>query len=176
MPAGLLYGRTDPAACLDDDARVTAVRAAVGLPKARIVSPARRAKETAAALWPNVAAIPEDPRLWEQDFGAWDGLPFDQIPDIGALSGDELADHKPPGGESFRDLCDRVWPALLEIAAAGPETAIVAHAGVVRAGIALAIGAPAPALKFEAAPLSITRLRCFESGRFAVTQTNWLPQ
>ena len=175
-PAGRLFGRTDAAAKLDDAALLPRIRRAVGAPPKRFASPARRAKETAAAIWPGLAPATEDARLWEQDFGDWDGLPFDEVPDIGQLADDDLARHRPPNGESFQDVCARVWPAMRELSALATDTAIVAHAGVIRAAIALALKDPAAGLKFEAAPLSITRLRCLGGDRFAVAATNWLPQ
>ena len=116
----------------------------------------------------------QDDRLWEQDFGAWEGRRFEDLPDIGALSAAALAAHRPPGGESFDDLCARVAPVLAEVGTAG-RVAVVAHAGVVRASLALALGATAPALAFEVAPLSLTRLRRLGGGDWAVCATNWRP-
>ena len=80
---GRLFGRTDVAARVDP-AAVLALREALPRPARLISSPARRCRETAAAIWPDLS--PEtDARLWEQDFGDHDGLPFAEIPDIGPL-------------------------------------------------------------------------------------------
>ena len=65
----------------------------------------------------------------------------------------------------------RIGPALQEIAAARDVT-IVAHAGTVRAGLALAVGATA-ALAFEIAPLSVTRLRALPGGGWSIAEVNW---
>ena len=73
-----------------------------------------------------------------------------------------LADHRPPGGESFADVCARVAPALAALP--GGRTAIVAHAGVARAALALALGSPGLGLAFEVAPLSLTVLRRHPGG------------
>ncbi len=86
------------------------------------------------------------------------------LPDLGPLSSDTLAKRRPPEGESFADMVERVTPALTELgvkAMADGPLAIVAHAGTVRAGLALAMGTMPEALTFEVAPLSVTRLRCF---------------
>lgn len=171
---GRLCGRTDVPADCSDRVRIAAVRAALG-PLDRIVaSPARRCLETADALWPDRAAPETDAALWEQDFGAWDGMALTGLPNLGPLAAAELAAHQPPGGESFADLCARVAPALFR-AASGGRVAVVAHAGVVRAGLALALGAVAPALSFEVAPLSVTRLRHLPGGGWSVAAVNWGP-
>lgn len=116
----------------------------------------------------------EDARFWEQDFGDWDGQPYDCLPDVGALSREELADLAGPDGESFRDLCARVEPALkalAELAGRKGSVAIVAHAGIVRAGLAMALGSVPDGLVFEVDPLSVTRLRCLTEG-FSIRSVN----
>ncbi len=148
-PAGRLHGRTDPAARLD------LVPGGCGLRPARLLSsPARRCTGTAEALF-RAAAVETDPRLWEQDFGRHDGSPLADLPDLGPLSAADLARHRWPGGESFADMAARVAPALSELAGA---VAIVAHAGTIRAALALALGTVPAALAFEIAPLSLTRI------------------
>ena len=112
-------------------------------------SPALRCRQTCAAL----ALFPEyHPALWEQDFGQWEE-PGAEIPDLGPLPIAELAAHRPPGGESFLDMCARVQPMLAQ---AQGTVAIIAHAGTARAALAMAVG-PA-ALSFSIAPLSLTIL------------------
>lgn len=156
---GRLAGRRDVAA--DFSAVSLAGLTAEIVGAALVASPARRCLDTAAALCPG--QTPEtDPRLWEQDFGAWEGLPFADLPDLGPLTGAALAAHRPPGGESFANLCARVAPALEALAARGGRVAVVAHAGVVRAALARAMGDVAGngagALAFQVAPLSLTRI------------------
>lgn len=153
---GRLAGRRDVAALVPDAGALAAVRDAIGPVDRLVQSPARRCRETAAALFPGRSAS-EDARLWEQDFGDWEGADPATLPDLGPLSRDDLARHRPPGGESFADLCLRVTPALADLPAG--RSAIIAHAGTVRAGLACALGTPGPALAFEVAPLSVTILR-----------------
>lgn len=135
--------------------------------EALYVSPAKRAVATAKGLFPGVAQI-EDPRLWEQNFGAWDGMPFADVPDVGPLSRDELAGLKAEGGESFAEMVARARSALVEIADVSLElgglVGVVAHAGTVRAALAVAMGDVPGALAFEVAHLGATRLRVFEGG------------
>lgn len=174
---GRLCGRVDVPARIDGEPGIAALLGLLRGVETRVSSPARRCRETATAIWPDGAAVELDERLWEQDFGEWDGKPFADIPDLGPLPPEQLAAHRPPGGESFGDLVRRAAPALREIAEANRETpvAIVAHAGTIRAALALALGANGPALAFEVAPLSVTRMRLLTSGDFSIACTNWRP-
>lgn len=171
---GRLCGRTDVPVRPDHLADVEGLRRALPDPTRRVTSPALRCRQTAAVLWPG-KDIGTDARLREQDFGDWDGLSHTDVPDLGPLSAGELARHRPPAGESFEDLCGRVHPALITLAGGGGIVAILAHAGTVRAALALALGDTAVALAFEIAPLSVTRLRPLPGGGFTVISTNCLP-
>ncbi|MDO5657105.1 MAG: histidine phosphatase family protein [Paracoccus sp. (in: a-proteobacteria)] len=151
---GRLAGRRDVAAIRPERAVLHAARARIGAVDAVVASPALRCRMTAGWLFPD-AAPHLDPRLWEQDFGAWEGLLFDQIPDHGAMSRRDLARLAPPGGESFASLYARVRPAL---EAATGRVAIVAHAGTVRAALSMALGQVGAGLAFSIDPLSVTRL------------------
>ncbi len=159
--AGLAGRRDVDADCRD---RAALDRAAAALRDAETLwaSPARRCRQTCAAL----ALTPEyHPALWEQDFGRWEE-PGAEIPDLGPLPPTELAAHRPPGGESFLDMCARVQPLLDQ---ARGVTAIVAHAGTARAALALVVG-PA-ALSIAIAPLSLTILHR-HAGGWAVEAVN----
>ncbi len=170
LDGGRLAGRRDVPADLRDAGALAGLRAAVGA-AAVVASPARRCRETAAALWPDLSPR-LDPRLWEQDFGAWEGVAFADLPDLGDLSSRALAAHRPPGGESFADLCARATPALLALAGSPGPVAVVAHAGIVRAALALATGQRATALGFEIAPFSATLLRARPGGVWSVGYVN----
>ncbi|KUF10364.1 histidine phosphatase family protein [Pseudoponticoccus marisrubri] len=174
MPRGRLYGRTDAGIASDLDLP-PGMRAALARVPDRVSSPARRCRETAALLWPG-AEIETDALLWEQDFGAHDGLPFEDLPDLGPLSGAALADYSAPGGESFADLCARTAPAFDAHARAAHEVGgprvLVAHAGVARAALAWLLDDPVTALRFEIAPLSVTRLRVGPEGPVSVIEVN----
>ncbi|WP_068082141.1 histidine phosphatase family protein [Novosphingobium rosa] len=154
---GRLAGRRDVPANLGDGQALAALRGFLGPVDRVITSPALRCRQTAQALWADMA-MAEDARLWEQDFGAWEGLPFAEIPDQGALPPEKLVRLAPPQGESFADLYARAAPALVEIATLPGRSAIVAHAGTIRAALAMACGTMGPALAFSIDPLSITRL------------------
>ncbi len=171
LTEGRMAGRRDVAADCSDLAALAALRAAVGAFDHLLISPALRCRQTAAALWPDRLGR-SDPQLWEQDFGAWEGVAYADLPDIGALSGADLAVHCPPGGESFAALCDRVWPALNAAAALGGRVVIVAHAGPIRAALARAVGSVAAGLAFQIAPLSLTRICGMPQGPWSVAGVN----
>ncbi len=173
---GRLCGRTDVG--LADAATKAMDGLAQLLPSVDEIwtSPALRCRQTASHLWP-LARMCEDERLLEQDFGAWEGRAQEDIQDLGDISRAEIAGHRPLGGESFRDLCDRANPALrslAEMTGNGPVVAIT-HAGVVRAALSMALGETAAGLAFEIRPLSITRFRCARGVPLSVAEVNWRP-
>lgn len=170
---GRLCGRLDvPLRSGDEVALARLARALAGVRQV-VASPALRCRQTVEAIFPGGTAE-IDERLWEQDFGAEDGMALDDLPDLGPMPLEDLAARHPPGGESFACMAARVAPALKSHASraqsAGP-VAVVAHAGTVRAGLALALGSVPSALVFEVAPLSLTRLRCFQ-GSLSIISVN----
>ena len=172
---GRLCGRKDVSATIPEGPQIPALQHLMPDDCLRISSPALRCRQSTAAIWPD-ADIESDARLWEQDFGAHDGLAFDEIPDLGPQTLEELAHHRPPSGESFNDMVERMRPALGELSHHAQNTgpvAVMAHAGIVRAALGIALGAPHQGLAFDVQPLSVTRLRCMPQG-FAIISVNWL--
>jgi len=170
---GRLAGRRDVPARLMDGAAFERIGAALCGVKAIVTSPALRCRQTAEALYPG-RDLCEDSRLWEQDFGAHEGLLPSELPDIGPLDRPVLAQMASPLGESFNDMLARATPALIELTQQAMDKgsiAIIAHAGTVRAGLALALGDGPTALGFEILPLSITRLRCLP-GAYSIICVN----
>lgn len=169
---GAVTGRRDVGLLALEPAVLVGLGWMIGAVDRVVSSPARRCVDTARLLFPN--ASPQiDARLWEQDFGEWEGRDYSSLPDIGPLKGGDLACLRPPGGESFADVCERVRPAIRDLAEEGGRIAVVAHAGSVRAALALAFGGlPYPALAFEIAPLSVTMLRILPGDEVAVGYVN----
>ncbi len=168
--AGRLAGRHDVPARLPDAETLASLRAGIGDIDRLAISPARRCRQTAKALFPDFVAE-EDPRLWEQDFGRWEGRAMATLPDHGALSRPALAMLRPPGGESFADLHARCAPAL-EALCRGGRVAVVAHAGTIRVALSLALGARDAGLAFVIAPLSRTGIQAFGDGQWAISGVN----
>jgi probable phosphoglycerate mutase len=101
------------------------------------VSPLRRAIETVRGL--TAAAPVVEPRLIELDYGAWEGLSYDEVD---RLSAEASWHDRPPRGESPAEVLDRVRAWLGDLAAApGPRAWIaVTHGGVIRALLAATVG------------------------------------
>lgn len=170
---GRMYGRRDLPAVLDS-AAARALARAVPDGARRIASPALRCRQTAQAIWPG-APFDTDPALWEQDFGAWEGVAHADLPDLGPLDTAALAAHRPPGGESFDDVCARVAPCLTALADTRAPVALVCHAGTIRAALAWALGVTGPALSFDIAPLSLTRITAIHGTGAIVNEVNRCP-
>lgn len=171
---GRLAGRLDLPADLSDPSRIAALAARMPENARLISSPARRCLMTARALFPDLAPRLDD-RLWEQSFGKWEGLGHAELPDLGILGPEALADHRAPDGESFREVCVRTVPALLDLATQPGIHVVTAHAGTVRAALAHATGSVAGALAFQVAPLSLSRFHIGPQGHWSVAEVNWQP-
>ena len=167
LHGGRLAGRRDVPADLSDAAGLARLAAALPRDIAALVSPALRCRQTATALGRDDAR--PDPALWEQGFGAWEGLAPADLPDLGDLAPSDLTAHRPPGGESFDDMAARAGAALQAIT---EDCVIIAHAGTVRAAIALVTGPSA--ISFQIAPASLTILNR-AGAHWAIEAVNRLP-
>jgi len=105
-----------------------------------------RAKQTAEMLVPE-EVIQTCPELREINLGDWEGKPQSRIqaehPELWNARGQNFAEFRPPGGESFSDLLNRAKPCVERICAAlsGPAL-VVTHAGVIRVLICDVLGIP----------------------------------
>jgi probable phosphoglycerate mutase len=107
----------------------------------------QRCLYTAQTICPN-QKIKTDHRINEINMGDWDGNTFAQIkklkPEEFKKRGEQIFQFKPPNGESFKDLSDRVLPFFRELIDnqehpnikktpdTPPNILIVTHAGVIR--------------------------------------------
>jgi len=88
------------------------------------------------------------PELRELHIGDWEGMTWADIqarfPAAWQARLDDLVNYRVSGGESLREMADRVRPALAGLVARHPgeEIAVVAHGGVNRVLLLDAIGAP----------------------------------
>ncbi|MBL8337910.1 MAG: histidine phosphatase family protein [Rhodoferax sp.] len=141
--AGRLQGRTDIP--LDDAAR--RAFASWSLPEELqhlpvVSSPLLRCRQTAQSL--GLTDIQVEPRLTEMAWGRWEGQ---TLASLRAQFGDALQanearglDFRPDGGESPREVLERVRPWLAEIGAEGRAHLAVCHRGVIRVVFAWALG------------------------------------
>jgi probable phosphoglycerate mutase len=105
---------------------------------AYVSSPLLRARETMELLRSELGLDPKayaiDDRLAEISYGEWEGftLPEIQARDPGVLQRRDRDkwDFRPPGGESYREVAERVaaWYATVR-----RDTVLAAHGGVARA-------------------------------------------
>ncbi len=107
-----------------------------------------RCRETARLIGRRCALEPEPrPELREVALGEWEGETFAAVktrdPAAFQARGKHIADHRPPAGESFRDLEQRVWPFFQTTARQGPpRSLLVTHAGVMRVLLSRLLGMP----------------------------------
>lgn len=99
----------------------------------------RRVAQTATAIAQRIGVdVVYLPALREIDFGLWEGLKWQQIEDRFPAEADrwlrEFPMRSAPGGETYADFTARVDAAfaLIRERAAGKNTAIVTHRGVMR--------------------------------------------
>ena len=187
----------------DNVATSSILRENILLPCLLITSTLRRARETATAL---IDAEPQTYKAMrvmriaafdEQNFGAFEGKEYDM--DEQRALWDAPDTYRPPEGESFTDLIDRVARALerIELAllmmakkrdsvkvageitgkVANASIVVVAHAGTIRAAIAHALtnsrtSAAAQALTFAIDTLSCTRIDTYRDDALGVAKTN----
>ena len=110
-------------------------------------APSKAARQTATALGGTPTIAPE---LADVDYGDWTGHTLDQV-DIAPWLTDP--GFTPPGGESLTDVRTRAG-AWLD-AQAGHTLVAVAHATVVRAALAHALGLPPDGIwRLDIAPLT----------------------
>jgi alpha-ribazole phosphatase len=165
---GRCYGRLDVE--LSENGRRQSRRVAellAGEDVAAVVcSPARRARETAADVAARhgleVTVLDE---LSELDFGELEGRTYDEIaatwPELYETWMTEPATVVFPGGEALADLRTRVDDAVRRLRTLydGSVVVAIAHAGVVRAVLADALGIPDDRFfRIEVEPASITRV------------------
>ena len=107
-----------------------------------ITSPLRRTRDTAKLLLGRVPTA--DLRLVEMSWGQWEGR---RLCDLRAEIGEEFdrmaergTEFQRPGGESPRQVQERLRPLLAELAHRCRPTVAVTHRGVIRALYAEAVG------------------------------------
>lgn len=113
-----------------------------------LASPLQRAVQTAALVsGRGEEAVERVAAFSELDLGAWEGCTVAEVqarfPGGYEARGRDLAHFRPPGGESFEDVANRAYPALLTVAGQSPgPLLIVAHAGVNRTLLSRLTGRP----------------------------------
>ncbi len=165
-PEGLLKGRLDLPSDTSDSAAFAAQAARLPRGASAVTSTRLRARQTFAALVAGGLAVAPpvaEAGLDEQNFGRLEGRIWGDVesdPDLAAFWIDP-ANYVPEGGESFAQLVARVSQAIDAIGARhrGQDIVAVAHAGTIRAALAVALGiSPYAALSFAIDHVSLTRI------------------
>lgn len=112
-------------------------------------SPQRRARETAIILGSQVGLEPHIvAALHELAHGEWEGKTQAEVlarwPDAYRAYESAPLETPRPGGESYADLAERLWPALEALAARhrGHEILAVTHGGPIRLVLSRVLGRP----------------------------------
>ncbi len=131
----------------------------------------QRAQATAELVAaPHGLRVQTEPRLREINFGAWEGLTYEEIktrdPERQAAWYDDPLHTSPPDGETLTQVAERVQAALAEIVQAHPDETvlIVAHGGTLRLTICLALGiSPGSYWRFDIDVASLSELNVYEN-------------
>jgi probable phosphoglycerate mutase len=136
-----------------------------------LASDLRRTAETALPIAARLGVpIRLEPRLRERRLGAAEGRPSDQVgPDDLGVTGRRITDPDacPPGGESVRQLYERVTGLLSELlsSSAGRRIILVTHGGPIRVARAYRAGLGVGEMTWPAVPNgSIVAVSCTEAG------------
>lgn len=132
-------------------------------------SPLIRATETAraivAASSAKVETVADDDWI-ELDYGAFDGLHQSDIDAETWARWRSDVTFRPPGGESLRDVEDRVRSALVRVVSVGASVVVVvSHVSPIKAAVTLALDVdPGVAWRTRLDPASVCRLELSARG------------
>ena len=167
-PDGKIYGTLDKCANTSNSATFRSLVRKLPQNSVSVVSHLKRTQQTLNALV--IAGLETqnpivESRLAEQDFGDWTGKTYDEAR---SLYGNEYnrfwlapVTEKPPNGESFLEVIDRVKFCLTELNTKfkGRNVICIAHGGSIRAALSIALNLSAEsAISFATDNLSITLL------------------
>jgi len=174
-----MVGWSDLPADLSDAAQIA--RLSAHLPKDALVisSDLIRARATADAIAGPRTRLPDDPDLREIHFGDWELQVFDTITDQAHLRAfwDNPGNVRPPGGESWHEVSNRVSAGAARLLAAHPGRDIiaVAHFGAILTQVQQALDVTAyEAFAQRIDNLSVTELH-WHANRWLAQKINHLP-
>ena len=175
---GRIYGQSDLDCDCNDDEIFRILARELPRDATWVTSNLVRTRQTAAAILKadegrrfagvEPVAIPD---FAEQHLGDWQGQERKAFYLARKVGTHTLwfapADERPPGGESFTDLMQRVVPAIERLNSEHPGKDIIAvtHGGTIRAAIGFALGlSPQACLSFSTDNCSLTRLDHLTAG------------
>jgi broad specificity phosphatase PhoE len=174
---GCIYGQKDLGCDTSDREVFEAVGKILPRDAVWIASTLKRTHQTADAIWaagyPKPQNMPHEKALAEQHLGEWQGMHRATFLASRPAGSNWFAaiDEPAPGGESFMDLYHRVTAAIarFNVEHAGRNIIAVAHGGVIKAALGLALGQPGKGLDFDIDNCSVTRLDHYASAG----HSNW---
>jgi broad specificity phosphatase PhoE/nicotinamide riboside kinase len=175
-PRRIAYGASDlplsAAGRAENEALVAYVADALPRPSGVLSSDLQRCLALAEPLASRLGVpLVVSPALREQDMGAWEGQAWDDLQAQHQVAindyWDDYVGARPPGGESLRDVAERVgrwweaeWPRL-----EGGRWMLAGHAGVIRSLLCRFLGLPlTEALRFAPAHGSCSHVLLAEAG------------
>ena len=137
-----------------------------------------RSSETAMAI-SNVTQVPLETRTYlrERCFGDWEGLPFYEVTknlaDAAERHNKSAQEVRPPNGESFKDVWDRLDFVLNDLKESDGTTVIVSHGGSLSLLLAKLIkGTLDTSRAFRFGNTGITELAQRPDGLFLISRYN----
>lgn len=180
--AKVMVGWSDLPADLSDTAALSRLSAHLPDDATLVSSDLSRASATGDALQGSRPRLPHDPDLREINFGAWEMRSHGEIeaedPDLIRAYWDFPGEVRPPGGESWHEVCARVDAAIDRLIQARPggDLIVVAHFGVILTQIQRALRLDADAaFAHRVDNLSVTELTSLGENRWQVGRINHLP-
>lgn len=158
-----MVGWSDLPADLSGTGAIGRLSEALPLDAALVSSDLSRAAATADAVARGQRRLPHEPDLREMHFGAWELRSHAEIeaedPARIRAFWQEPGAVRPPGGETWSEMSERVEAAVLRLLARHPRLVAVAHFGPILSQAARAAGwSPAETFARRIAPLSLTRI------------------
>lgn len=170
-PHRILYGQTDIEVDLSNDKTFIALAKLLPDRAVWVTTTLTRANKTAKKLAQHKSKkikVKNYDKLQEQLFGDWEGCHWDSIPALEQKPyWADAVNTRPPNGENFSDVANRVAETVNKLIKThrGSDIVAIAHAGSIRAAIAMATQTePRAGLSFHIAPLSLTRIDAIERG------------
>lgn len=166
---GCIYGQSDLTCDCSDKVVFRGLARVLPRNAVWVSSNLKRTHQTAAAIWdagfPRPDSMPHEKDFAEQNLGDWQGREraafYASRPMVLGSYWFGPADEQTPNGESFLDLIARVGNGIRRVNAAnqGRDIVAVAHGGVIKAALTLALGLGAEGgLKFAIENCSLTKL------------------
>ncbi len=141
----LLVGRIDPPLTELGEAQAERLgeRLQGSNPSFILSSPLSRARQTADAIAASTGLTVEiEDRLVEMNYGEWDGTPIADVPIDVWRQWRSDPEFRPPGGESLREVSQRVGSLMGELLLSDDLAIVVSHVSPIKAALTWALGAP----------------------------------